>query len=82
MSKRNATFQMCPRCGEVGLEQFCTHSYCVNCNYSSEDWSFRSKDDSHWAIPNWAAKAVKMVKAVAQNNQDENEIPSTGFALA
>lgn len=29
-------FDVCPRCGELGLEHLETHSYCVECNYSPD----------------------------------------------
>ena len=47
-------FLTCPRCGEGGLEQLATHSYCVNCNY------FEVKDSGEiLSIPDWVLAYLK-----------------------
>jgi hypothetical protein len=55
MSYQNNRFHRCPRCREQGLEIFATHSYCLNCNYTSEDkYERESRKKDIGPIPQWA----------------------------
>jgi hypothetical protein len=47
-------FENCPRCGDGGLQQFSTHSYCVSCNYSDVYYQAYNLP-----IPQWAFDALK-----------------------
>ena len=51
----------CPRCGDKGLERLNTHSYCINCNYSTEELEDRPKAIS---VPDWAIEAFRQGKKV------------------
>ena len=51
----------CPRCGDNGLERLTTHTYCINCNYSSEETDVWPKAIS---VPDWAIMAFKQGKKV------------------
>lgn len=65
-------FDVCPRCGEGGLETLKTHAFCVNCNYEE------IYDDELCVIPRWALSAVKEAsKPVSQEQRQPAEYPST-----
>jgi hypothetical protein len=54
---------VCPRCGEVGLERFKTHSFCVNCNYEE------ISTVGLVSIPEWALKACEESGAQVRNQK-------------
>lgn len=53
-NKDSSSLCQCPRCGEMGIENLKTHSYCINCNYSKI-----YEDDSGRIIPDWVIELFK-----------------------
>ncbi len=64
----------CPRCTERSYEVLRTHSYCINCNYSSDVMNRESMSTNNLPIPEWAAKVASERRSPKSNNLISIEI--------